>query len=510
MITPAAIAIAEKSAPSQGGNASNAASRSGTQGQEFLAAVNRISFSSSPAATLLRETPVLDTERAVTDEGRRTDYRAEERRSPFDERTVADRADLPAAEPTETHSAPDDVTQPSRQDVAERPTSEAPVAAVSNTAVPDPEAPVAARENTAVRSNPAAPNAATERNAPPPQQTAPVNTTAPNQTPVPQQTRPQSGQANGVAGAQIVVDGTADQLPQTSQTLSSRAALVAQSQAAKGTADAAAPKTAAGEASVSSLFAGTAQTAANNAGKSKATVRTGTNTHPAGAQNATSSQGTQGTSQQLAAQAAVPLQAQQQALANSPFGTGSGAGQAGQQTLSARTETLTPLGTPQSTSQFNLRSATPAEAPRPATPVPARIVTNQVAVQIQKAAGQGNDRISIQLKPADLGRVEVRLEVGADGRVAAVISADRSDTLDLLQRDARILQNSLQNAGLQADSNSLSFELKGQNQAFGETGNGSSDGEEFVESETETNADIAAAALAQTGIVSSDRIDIQI
>lgn len=514
MITPAAIAIAEKSAPSQGGNASNAAA---TQGQEFLAAVNRISFSSSPAATLLRDTPVLDAERAAIDEARVTDYRAEEPRSPFDEREAADRADLPAAEPTEPQTAPDNVAQPASQDVSERPSSEAPSAAVSTTAAKDPEAPVATRENTAVRSNaaaPAAPNAAAERNAPPPPQTTPVNTTAPNQTPVPQQTRTQGGQANGLPGAQIVVDGAADQLPQTSQTLSSRAALVTQSQTGKGTADVATPKAATGEAGVSSLFAGTAQTAGNNAGKSKAIVRTGTNTHPAGAQNATPAQASQGTSQQMIAQAAVPLQTQQQSLANSPFGTGTGtgtgAGPAGQQTLSARAETFTPAGASQSTAEFNLRGTASAHVPRPATPVPARIVTNQVAVQIQKAVGQGNDRISIQLKPADLGRVEVRLEVGADGRVAALISADRSDTLDLLQRDARILQNSLQNAGLQADSNSLSFELKGQNQAFGESGNGKSNGEEFVESETETNADIAAAALAQTGIVSSDRIDIQI
>ena len=51
--------------------------------------------------------------------------------------------------------------------------------------------------------------------------------------------------------------------------------------------------------------------------------------------------------------------------------------------------------------------------------------------------------------------------------MAAVITADRADTLDLLQRDARILQNALQDAGLQADGNSLSFELKGQDRREG-------------------------------------------
>ena len=93
-------------------------------------------------------------------------------------------------------------------------------------------------------------------------------------------------------------------------------------------------------------------------------------------------------------------------------------------------------------------------------------MTNQIAVQIQKAVSEGVDHIRIQLKPAELGRVEVKLEVTEDGRAMAVVTADRSDTLDLLQRDARGLQQALEDAGLRTDSNSLSFNLRGEGTTF--------------------------------------------
>jgi hypothetical protein len=66
----------------------------------------------------------------------------------------------------------------------------------------------------------------------------------------------------------------------------------------------------------------------------------------------------------------------------------------------------------------------------------------------------------------------------------------------------------LQDAGLQADSDSLSFELKGQNQTFADSGTESSASDDFVDAGIDT--DLPIAAMAQPGIVTSDRIDIQI
>ena len=55
----------------------------------------------------------------------------------------------------------------------------------------------------------------------------------------------------------------------------------------------------------------------------------------------------------------------------------------------------------------------------------------------------------------------MKLDVDHDGRITAVISADRSDTLNMLQQDRATLPQALRDAGLQADSSSLSFNLRG-------------------------------------------------
>jgi hypothetical protein len=100
-------------------------------------------------------------------------------------------------------------------------------------------------------------------------------------------------------------------------------------------------------------------------------------------------------------------------------------------------------------------------------PIPTPPLFDQVAVHVAKAAADGIDKINIKLKPATLGHIEVHLEVASDGHVHAVIAADKPETLDLLQRDARSLERALGDAGLRADSGSLSFNLRGQGQQYG-------------------------------------------
>ena len=57
----------------------------------------------------------------------------------------------------------------------------------------------------------------------------------------------------------------------------------------------------------------------------------------------------------------------------------------------------------------------------------------------------------INLKPVELGSVEVKLDFGADGRVQASIMAERPETLEMLQKDQRTLERALNDAGLQTD-----------------------------------------------------------
>jgi flagellar hook-length control protein FliK len=165
----------------------------------------------------------------------------------------------------------------------------------------------------------------------------------------------------------------------------------------------------------------------------------------------------------------------------------------------------------------NTQRGQQAQAPRPARPpVLPQEVTNQVAVQIKKAVGQGADQIRIQLKPAELGSVEVKLEVTEDGRAMAVVSAERPETLDLLQRDASGLRQALQDAGLSTDSNSLSFNLRGEGgkfeQEMAERGHTSQNkGDEAADAGNGEETDAAEAALIAAQTAAADgRVNVQI
>lgn len=87
-----------------------------------------------------------------------------------------------------------------------------------------------------------------------------------------------------------------------------------------------------------------------------------------------------------------------------------------------------------------------------------------MTVHLTKAAVDGVDHIKVQLNPPELGHVEVRMEVGPSGHFSAVFAADRPQTVDMLQRNAHELTRSLQDAGIQTDAGSLSFNLRNQNQ----------------------------------------------
>jgi flagellar hook-length control protein FliK len=116
--------------------------------------------------------------------------------------------------------------------------------------------------------------------------------------------------------------------------------------------------------------------------------------------------------------------------------------------------------------------ATPAAVPLAATeaaftietappPAIAASALDQVAASLTQGTKLGLSQIEIQLRPASLGAVDVKIELTHDGRVTAVISADRSDTLLQLERGSGELQQALKDAGLQTDSGSLSFNLRG-------------------------------------------------
>lgn len=85
--------------------------------------------------------------------------------------------------------------------------------------------------------------------------------------------------------------------------------------------------------------------------------------------------------------------------------------------------------------------------------------TTQLAGQITKHVSNGNRVFDIRLDPAELGKVDVRIELRADNRVHAVLTVERPETLNELQRSARDLERSLAEAGLELDEDGLSFQM---------------------------------------------------
>ena len=132
-------------------------------------------------------------------------------------------------------------------------------------------------------------------------------------------------------------------------------------------------------------------------------------------------------------------------------------------------------------------------------------VTSQVEVRIAKAIKLGADKINIRLRPADMGRVEVQMEMSRDGRIAAVVTADNQRSLDMLKDDVKSLERAFQDAGFQTDRDSLQFGLKGQGRQADGDGGKSNGGEEPPLGD---GGGPEPSAEANRGIVRRDRIDL--
>lgn len=105
-----------------------------------------------------------------------------------------------------------------------------------------------------------------------------------------------------------------------------------------------------------------------------------------------------------------------------------------------------------------------AQAPRPAKMPEPKEVMDQVNVEIAKQAKDGNDTITVSLKPVELGKIEIKLEVGQDGRVNTTVTADSRETLDVLKSDQKGLSKALQDAGLDPNGGQMTFNLRGEGQ----------------------------------------------
>lgn len=135
----------------------------------------------------------------------------------------------------------------------------------------------------------------------------------------------------------------------------------------------------------------------------------------------------------------------------------------------------------------------------------------QVAVHIQRAMREGTGKFSIQLSPAELGNIHVKLEIDEEKRVTAAVTVERPSTLELLQRDIKGLERALHNAGLSMEGGDLSFSLGRGDQDFAQDLNqsGASAAGGTV-SEAQSEGELPDSAAAQVTDTAAGIVNLQV
>jgi flagellar hook-length control protein FliK len=95
----------------------------------------------------------------------------------------------------------------------------------------------------------------------------------------------------------------------------------------------------------------------------------------------------------------------------------------------------------------------------------------QLAFEIVRHAQLGSNQFQIRLDPADMGRIDVKLDIASSGSVNAHLTVEHPETLDLLKRDSGALGAALSQAGLDSSKTNLEFSLR-QNPFANQNNNG--------------------------------------
>lgn len=126
-----------------------------------------------------------------------------------------------------------------------------------------------------------------------------------------------------------------------------------------------------------------------------------------------------------------------------------------------KADTAAPAPTTTVDALASTRTAT--ETARAAAANPAMQNAPATTVQVYQRMVERFDgraqRYEIRLDPAELGRVDVRIEVGADKKVHAVLAAHDSAALTDLMRGQRSLERALSDAGIDVAKDGIRFEL---------------------------------------------------
>jgi len=134
-----------------------------------------------------------------------------------------------------------------------------------------------------------------------------------------------------------------------------------------------------------------------------------------------------------------------------------------------------------------------------------------LALEIAASVKSGKSRFEIRLDPADLGRIDVRIDIDRNGQVTSHLTVEKPETLSLLRQDAPQLQRALDDAGLKTGGGGLQFSLRDQSSSGQNSGNDfSSNAQRLVISEDDTTPVAVAGRTYGRSLGSSGGVDIRV
>jgi flagellar hook-length control protein FliK len=167
------------------------------------------------------------------------------------------------------------------------------------------------------------------------------------------------------------------------------------------------------------------------------------------------------------------------------------------------------------TIQPQLNSPATSAAPGGAFTVTAQasgpVPLSGLAMEIAASAKSGKSRFEIRLDPADLGRIDVRIDIDRNGQVTSHLTVEKPETLSMLRQDAPQLQRALDDAGLKTGNGGLQFSLRDQSSSGQNSGNDSSpNAQRLVVSADDAIPAVVAGRTYGRSLGSSSGVDIRV
>ena len=134
-----------------------------------------------------------------------------------------------------------------------------------------------------------------------------------------------------------------------------------------------------------------------------------------------------------------------------------------------------------------------------------------LAMEIAVTARSGKSRFEIRLDPADLGRIDVRIDVDRNGHVTSHLMVEKAETLSMLRQDAPQLQRALDDAGFRTGDGGLQFSLRDQSSSGQNNDSGSGrNAHRLIVSQDDTIPAAVAGRTYGRMLGSSSGVDIKV